>query len=921
MKKLRLLIWFLLLAPMLQAQTVENPLVSIDVVDEEFEQFAHFLEQQSNLPILFKQEWVSDIKVTVTADQQDIVQLIQQVLPTDVFTVTRWNDFVVILKKEELIRQLPDYNNNQITEKDDSDSDIEASSEFMKGRKADLIKIKIGDPKYAVAGGIMKIKGSVFDAATGEPIEGATLYLAELQKGAVSDKQGKMEISIPPGKYSARFDCLGWKKVDGQIEVLSDGDFNMMMERSRFDIEEVNVYGDKQMNIREKDPGIEKINVKSIKELPTMMGESDIIKVSEMLPGVVSVGEGAAGLNVRGGGFDQNAFYFNKVAIYNTSHMFGFFPAFNSDVINDFTLYKGYIPAKYGGRISSVFNINARTGNKKRYTAHGGISPIAANVTVEGPIKRDTASFLLNFRSSYSDYILNLIDDYNISNSNASFYDITGSFDYDLPNTQINVFGYYSKDYFKYSDINTYWYSNGGISASVGHHFSSSFRGNFSVSVSQYQFRTIDQQLESIAYEHEFKVGQYDFIADFQKVFSNKNVIGFGFDATWYQLNRGEIQPYGDGSDKNPVNLGNEQGLETAIYVSDDFEVNPLFNINAGFRLSLFSPFGPETVYTYYPDGPKEPETINDSISFQSGQAIKWYAFPEFRISLNYQTDENGNLKLSFNQTHQDIFMLNNTITLAPNSQWKLADYHLEPTRGYQFSFGIFRSIPKGNWDFSAELFYKKSKNYTEFKDGADFLSTPLIETIVLQGDLKSYGIEFLLKKSWQKLNIWLAYTYSRSLVIVDGTNSWDKINKGIEYPSNFDIPNVFNGVLTYHISKRVTFGTTVTYQTGKPTTYPTSYYYIEGTPYLDYSSRNEYRIPDYFRLDVALTIEGNLKKEKLLHSTFNFSVYNLTSRQNPYSVYFTKEAGEILSYQYTVIGVPIFMATWIFKLGNYEAE
>ena len=921
MMKLRLLIWFLMLVSTIHAQTVENPLVSVDVVNEEFEQFAELLEKQSHLNIVFKKEWVNEIRITVTADRQDIVQLIQQVLPVAEFTVTRWNDFIVILRKEELIAQLPDYNSKHIYGTNESDGDTESSSAFLKGRKADLIKIKVGNQKYAESGAMMKVNGNILDAATGLPVENATMYIPELQKGAVSDKDGRISIILPPGKYSARFECLGWKKINSQIEILSDGSFELLMEQANFNIQEVNVYGDRQMNIREKDPGIEKINVKSIKELPTMMGENDIIKVSEMLPGVVSVGEGAAGLNVRGGGFDQNAFYFNKVAIYNTSHMFGFFPAFNSDVINDFSIYKGYIPAKYGGRISSVFNINARTGNKKKYTAHGGISPVAANITIEGPIKRDTASFFLNVRSSYSDYILKLINDPAIRNSKASFYDITAAFDYDLPNTQINVFGYYSQDKFNYYNVNDYRYSNFGLSATVGHQFASSLRGDFSLSASQYQFKTTDIQLESSAYEHQFKVSQYEFTADFQKVFNYKNTLDFGMDAIWYQLNRGEVLPFGEESELKPVNLGDEQGLEAALYISDNFEIGQRLNMNAGFRFSVYAPFGPETVYTYYPDGPKEPETINDSISYKSGQPIKWYAFPEFRISLNYQTDENGNLKLSFNQTHQDIFMLNNTISLAPNSQWKLADYHLKPSRGYQLSFGVFRTIPKGSWDFSAEIFYKKSKYYTEFKDGADFLSTPLIETIVLQGDLKSYGIEFLIKKSWQKLNIWLAYTYSRSLVTVDGENSWDKINNGIEYPSNFDIPNVLNGVFTYHITKRVTFGTTLTYQTGKPTTYPTGIYYIEGSPYLNYSNRNEYRIPNYFRLDIALTIEGNLKKKKLLHSTFNFSVYNLTSRENPYSIFFSKNNGNIGGYQYTVIGVPIFMITWIFKLGNYDAD
>jgi len=921
MVKLRLTILLILFTSLLRAQTTDILLVSIDVKNIDFEQFAQLLEQKTQLKILFKPAWVKGVKVTVRTNQQDIIQLLLQVLPSENFSFTRWDDFIVILHNETLIEQLPEYNKKPLAENEGFKEETAEGTAFIKGRKANLIKIKIGHSKYQQAGQEIQVVGNIIDVITGKPVEGATLYIVALKKGAVSDQQGNMEITLPTGKYAAQFECLGMQKVSCQLEVMSNGSFELKMEQQKFDIGEVSIYGDRQMNIREKDPGLEKLNVKSIKELPTMMGESDIIKVSEMLPGVVSVGEGSAGLNVRGGGFDQNAFSFNKVSIYNTSHMFGFFPAFNTDVISDFSLYKGYIPAKYGGRLSSVFDINARTGNKKKYTAHGGISPVAANITVEGPIKRDTASFFINMRSSYSDWILKQINDYNIKNSEASFYDVTASFDYDLPNTQINVFGYRSQDYFKYSDINTYWYSNSGVSATIDQFFSPHFHGEFSLSASQYQFKTIDEQLENAEFEHEFKVGQYDFSADFRRIFSSKNLLDFGVNTTWYQLNRGKVVPFGDESNRKLIVLGDEQGLETAFYISDNFEVTPMFSVQAGFRFSFYSPFGPKTVYTYPENGPKEIRTINDSIFFDTGKPIKWYTFPEFRISLNYQTDENGTIKLAFNQTHQNIFMLNSTITLAPNSQWKLSDYHLKPSRAYQFSLGVFRTTPKGDWEFSIESFFKKAKNYTEFKDGADFLGSPLVETTVLQGDLNSYGIEFLLKKYWPKINIWVAYTYSRSLIKVDGENSWDKINKGVGYPSNFDIPHVVNAIFSYHISKRVTFSTTVTYQTGKPVTFPTSYYYIEGVPRLDYSNRNEYRIPYYFRTDISLTIEGNLKKKKLLHSTFNFSVYNLTSRENPYSVFFQKSKRGIVGFQYSVIGVPIFMATWIFKLGNYDAD
>ena len=379
--------------------------------------------------------------------------------------------------------------------------------------------------------------------------------------------------------------------------------------------------------------------------------------------------------------------------------------------------------------------------------------------------------------------------------------------------------------------------------------------------------------------------------------------------------------PYGPKSLLEKVELGNEKGIESAVYVSDAYDVLPWLNVTAALRYAVFTPTGPKTVYQYAAGMPLDVRYIVDTVNYKSGQAIRWYQEPDIRLAVNIKTDEAGSVKLSFNQMHQNLFMLNNTTTIAPNTQWKLADYHLSPSDSKQWSAGVFRTLAEYGLETSAELFYKQVNNFPEFKDGANFLNTPNVETAVLQGTQKAWGVEVFVKRSVRKLEGWLSYTYSRSMIRVDGDKDWSKINNGEAYPANFDIPHSVNLVLDYHLTRRITFASIFTYQTGKPVTYPVSVYYVNGLPMLDYSKRNAYRIPDYIRTDFSVTIEGSLKRQKILHSSLILSLYNATGRQNPYSVYFKTENGIINSYQYSVIAVPIFTATWLFKFGNYASE
>lgn len=902
-----------------------DQVISISMKEASFGRFCDHILSETGIRVYYREAWVNDLNVTLQEEAIPVRLAVERVLQGTGLTVSDWNGDLILMPGVSLPMELPDYQPFRI----DSDTGMTGGREltsseerYLTGRKADVTEtLRIGKKGMAGGKGTVTIRGRITEQQTGEPVIGATMYLEETKGGTATDQNGYLSMVIRPGSYTAEFAYMGLETRKFFLEVLSDGDFNIEMKKSVIQMKEVVVYGDRQMNIRYKDPGLEKISAKAIKEIPMMMGERDILKVSEMLPGIVTVGEGSAGLNVRGGNFDQNAFYLNRVPVYNTSHLFGFFPAFNADVIKDFSIYKGHIPVQYGGRLSSVFNIIGRQGNRKQFSARGGISPIAANLLLEGPLKKDTSSFMLSGRYLYSDWILQQIDDPMIRNSSAGFSDFTASWNIDFRKSQLAVFGYYSQDAFRLSDMNSYRYSNSGAAVSFSHNFSTALRGEFAVTAANYSFSTIDEQQPPMAYSHSYSIGDYRATADFMQYLNDRNTLEYGAGITLYTLDRGTVEPYGTQSLRIPVALGEERGIESSVYLADNWDVLPWLNLNAGVRLALFNPLGPQTVYTYTPGSPKDVRYIDDTLQFSSGEAMRWYFEPDIRVAVNMRTDDDGSVKAAFNQTHQNLFLLNNTIALAPNSQWKLADYHLGPARSSQVSAGVFRTFPRLGWETSLELYYKWTSDYPEFVDGADFLGNPLVETAVLPGNQDAYGIEFLLRRSGRRFEGWISYTWSRSIVKVDGEESWEKINNGLAYPANYDIPHVLNTVLTYHFSRRITASGVLTYQSGRPVTYPESIYYINGIPYVDYSDRNEYRIPDYFRIDLSLTIEGNLKKKKFLHNSLSFSLYNVTGRDNPYSVYFEMEYGKIRSYQYSVISVPIFTVTWLFKLGNYASD
>lgn len=926
MKKIILSSLIIFLSLSNHAQSLIQDSLTVHFLNRPMTEFLDYMQKESELEFVYKNEWLNKASITVNQNDKPISYILTKAFQLTPFTFVFIDpNLIILVEKDNFVNQIPYYNDEiqRRLETTTDNSNISTKSRYLRGRQPDEKKnIRIGSKSNMQFGRKANVRIKVIDIENKESLIGATLFIDELKTGAATNINGELSLKLSPGKYSAEFSSIGMANYKCLLDIKSDGYFTLEMYRKIKEIDEVTINAKQNYKIRGSEVGLDRISIKSIKELPTLMGEKDIIKISQMLPGVVSVSEGSAGINVRGGNADQNLFYISDIPLYNTSHLFGFFSAINSTTVKNFSIYKGHVPAKFGGRLSSIFDIETREGNKDRFFAQGGISPISANLSVEGPIVKEKVSYVVSGRSSYSDWILQKMPNDDLKNSSVFFYDFSATVDYDInKNNNIKIFNYYSSDFFNLNKLNEYDYSNLGNGISYFHRFSPRLKSNVSVVNSRYNFGSKDLNNISEAYSHNFTLQHTEAKASLAWIVNQKHSLSLGASSILYNLDRGKVVPYGEESKRSVNDLGKEKAIESALFVDDNFQITKKLKLYAGLRYSFYNSVGPQEVYIYNDKLPPGPISITDTLQYGSGESVAKYNSPEFRFAIDYKLSRFSSLKLSYNEMQQYLFMLSNTYAVSPTDQWKLSDYHIKPAKSKQIAVGFYQNIVALDVSFSSEVYYKTSDNVLEFKDGADFISPDKVETMTLQGNQEAYGAEFMIAKDEGKLNGWISYTYSRSFMEFNGENEWDKINEGKIYPSNFDKPHVLNIVGNYRFNRRIVLSSNILYSTGRPITLPQSIYHIEGMKYADYSDRNEYRIPDYFRLDLSLTIEGNLKANKKLHSSWMFNVYNLTGRKNPYTIYFVSEGKGLQGYQYSIIGVPIFTVSWNFKLGNYSND
>jgi CarboxypepD_reg-like domain/TonB-dependent Receptor Plug Domain len=770
--------------------------------------------------------------------------------------------------------------------------------------------------KTAKPGAKATIAGYIKVDKSGEPIVGASVLADTLGLAVATDQAGYYSLTLARGRHIIRLTYAGMRDTRRQVILYSDGQLNVEMHEATTTLKAAIVSAEKNSNTKSVQMGVNRLNIRTIRQVPVVFGEADVLKVVLTLPGVTSVGEASNGINVRGGATDQNLILFDGATVYNPTHLFGFFSSFNPDVVKGIELYKSSVPEKFGGRLSSVLDVSMPDGNTKTWSGVAGIGPLTSKLSIEGPIQKDKTTLVAGFRTTYSDWLLNSLpanSAYN--NSTANFFDgnLRINHKIDDKNT-LTLMGYYSSDQFRLDNDTTYKYSNASANIKWKHIFNNRSNALFTAGLDHYQYGISDTQDSVNGFKLTFRIDQSFFRADFSLAPDNKNQISYGLSTTLFTLHPGTFTPSEKQSLAVDSAVPREQGLETALYLGDQYAVSNRLSVSAGLRYSVFNYFGPHTVYDYAPGFPREVGTIVDTTVYGSRKVIKTWSAPEIRISARYELSGTASIKASFNTLEQYIHMLSNTVAISPTDIWKLSDSHIKPQEGKQVSLGLYKNFAANTIETSVEVYYKWLSNYLDYKSGASLLLNPHIETDVLETKGKAYGVEFLLRKTEGKLNGWVSYTWSRTMLRQNDPLAGELINNGNWYPASFDKPNIFNFIGNYRFSHRYSMSTNLVYSTGRPITLPLAVFVLGGSPGLYYSQRNQYRIPDYFRTDISFIIDGNHKIKQKTHNFWTVGVYNLTGRKNPYSVYFIQTAGTIKGYQLSIFGTQIPFITYTIK-------
>jgi hypothetical protein len=717
------------------------------------------------------------------------------------------------------------------------------------------------------------ISGFVSDDKTGEELIGATVMVTELTStGFSTNAYGFYSLTIPKGKYTVSAQFVGYETFVTTVILNENQKLNFRLKEKITELDEVVITKEKHNdNVVKPQMGTNKISIQEIKTIPSFLGERDVLKAIQLLPGVKSAGEGNSGFYVRGGGSDQNLILLDEATVYNASHLLGFFSVFNPDAIKDASIYKGTMPAEYGGRLSSVLNLSMNDGNNKEYVVNGGIGLISSRLTIEGPIVKDKSSFIISGRRTYADLIAKLYPDTTVQHSTLYFYDLNAKVNYRInEDNRLYISGYFGKDVLGLYQSGINW---GNTTATLrwNHLFNDKLFSNLSVIYSDYNY-TINNGSSNIPINIISNIQDWNVKDDLQFFPGSKSQMKFGFNSIYHTFIPGTI--LNADSNINRRTLPNKYAWENAAYVSTEYKFNGTISVNFGVRLTSFSLLGPGTFYTYNAD-----DVSIDSAEYKSGQIVKSYYTIEPRLAITYLINEENSIKASYNRNTQNLHLLSNSLIGSPTDLWVPSSNNIKPEISDQVSLGYFRNLKENLYEFSAEVYYKTLRNQIDYQTGARLNFNANVESQLINGSGRAYGLELYLKKRYGKLNGWISYTLART------ERKFPGVNFGNYYPSKQDRSHDISIAAIYDYSKKLTFSATWVYYTGNAVTFPSGKYEVYEQVLNYYTARNGYRMPSYQRLDLGLTYYK--KQVGKYESYWTFSVYNAYAYDNAYSIVF----------------------------------
>lgn len=718
------------------------------------------------------------------------------------------------------------------------------------------------------------VSGTVRDKKSGETLIGASvILLGQKVAGALTNSYGFYSLTAPAGNYTLVISFSGFDNDTSQVSLTKNITRSIVLAPGNARLEEVIVTARRNDNITRTLPGVQKLSMEEIKNVPVLFGERDVLKTIQLLPGIKSGGEGQAGFFVRGGGADQNLILLDEATVYNASHLLGFFSTFNSDAIKDVTIYKGDMPAQYGGRLSSLLDIKMNDGNNKEFHVSGGVGLIASRLNVEGPIVKNKGSFIISARRTYADVFLKLSKDSMVKQSSLYFYDINAKANYEFGNkNKVFLSAYLGKDVLGFGNMFGLKWGNTTATLRWNHIFSNKLFSNTSFIYSNYNYDIKLNQTGNNTSQVS-KIRDYSLKEDFQYYASSKYKVNFGFDITHHTFTPGIINA-SQTSSYNSLTLQNKYSIDAAAYISHEWNPSEKIKFNYGSRLSSFSVLGPGSFSSYDKDG-----KIMNTVTYASGKVVKTYINPQPRAAATYQLNNISSVKLSYSRNVQNLHLLSNSTGSNPTDLWIPSSNNVKPEIADQVSAGYYKNLNKNKYELSAEVYYKKMQNQIDYKSGAQLMANENVESQLVYGKGRAYGLELYMKKKYGDLTGWISYTLSRTERNIIGANN------GSWYPAKQDQTHAISVVGIYKASKKWTLSADFVYNTGNAVSWPSGKYNVSGKTVFYYNERNGYRMPAYHRMDVGATLQG--KKTAKFDGSWTFSVYNVYGRQNSFFVLF----------------------------------